>query len=165
MGLFKRWRGRGSADEDDPRPLIEWLANNESAEELGRVEHFEVFLEDVREVAPDGSILVIEGKPTSDVREFLESVRLKPEVRISPNTIWPKDEFFHIPATRENLDQLLEFTLQYAVPKICDHVVLYRDQQALLWLHDAGDGYVYGHPELGETQLQRVRSRLKQKRR
>ncbi len=129
MGLFKRLRGRGSADVDDPRPLIEWLGNNASAEELGRVEHFDVFLEDVREVAPEGSILVIEGKPTADVREFLERVRLEPSVRISPNTIWPKDEFFHIPATRENVDQLLEFSLNHAVPEICDHVVLYRDQQ------------------------------------
>ena len=164
MGLLKRLFQRSSEDSDDPRPLVDWLGNDESAKQLGRVEHFDLFLEDVREVAPSGSILAIEGRPTSDVRGWLEHVRIEPDVRIAPGTVWPKDEFFHIPATPENLDQLLEFTLNHAVPEICDHVVLYRDQQALLWLHDAGDGYVYGHPDLGEPQLQRIQSRLKQKR-
>ena len=164
MGFLKRLMHRGSGDEeDDPRPVIDWLGNDESAKQLGRVEFFDVFLEDVREVAPDGSVLVLEGKPVSDVREVLELVRVEPEVRIARGTIWPKDEFFHIPATRENIDRLLDLTLNHAVPEICDHVVLYREQRALLWLHDAGDGYVYGHPALGDAQLQRVRSSLKQK--
>lgn len=67
-------------------------------------------------------------------------MRIKPDVRVARNTIWPKQDVFHIPATRQNLDELLELTLNHAEPEICDHLVLYRDRQVLLWLHDASDG-------------------------
>jgi hypothetical protein len=166
MGFLKRlFSGNSEGDSDDPRPILEWPGREDDAVQLGRVEHLDVFLEDLRDVAPEGSILVIEGKPTQDVRDFLERVSIKPEVRIARNTIWPKQDFFHIPATRVNLDEILEFTLNHAEPEVCDHLVLYRDRQVLLWLHDASDGYVYGHPSLGLAQLERVRKRLKQKRR
>lgn len=149
--------------EEDYRPFLDWLGNDEDGIELGRVEHLDVFLEDVREVAPKGSILVLEGKPAADVREFLEEVLLEPDVRIARGTTRPKQDLFYIPATKENIDELLKFTLNHAVPEICDHLVLFKGQQALLWLHDAGDGYVYAHPSLGEGALERVQSRLKRK--
>lgn len=106
MRLLRRLLSRGAGDQDDDsRLLVEWLGKDEDAVQLGRVEHFDVFLEDLREVAPHGSTLVLEGKPTSDVRDFLVRVRIDPDVRTARNTIWPKQDFFHILATRENIDQ------------------------------------------------------------
>jgi hypothetical protein len=120
MGFLKRRLQRHSSGEyDDLRPLIDWLGKDENASELGRVEHFDVFLEDVREVAPEGSVLVLEGKPTADVRELLEEVRIEPDVQIARGTAWPKRDLFHIPATKENIDELLELTLNHAVLEIC----------------------------------------------
>lgn len=166
MGVLKRLFGRKAREHgDDPRPLLDWLGNDDDAVELGRVEHFDVFLEDVREVAAEGSILVLEGKPAADVREFLKGVQVQPDVRIARGTTWPKQEFLHVAATRENFDQLLELSLNHAEPEIGDHLVLYRNRQVLLWLHDIADGYVYGHPLLGDSNLDRIRRRLKQKRR
>lgn len=164
MGLLKRlFGGMPEQETDDRRPLLRWLGDEPEAVELGRVEDFEVFLRRLREVAPEESILALEGTPASDVREFLVEVRVTPAVRITHGTAWPKDEYFHVPATRKNFDRLLEFMQNHALPEICDHVVVYKGEQLLLWLHDAGDGCVYGHPALGEGALDQIRGGLRQK--
>lgn len=154
----------GRIDEEGRSlPALDWPGKDPETLELGRVRHFDFFLEGLREVVPEGSILALEGKPVAEVRSFLETVKVAPRVRISRNTVWPKHDFFHVPATRSNLDKLLDFTLEYALPEICDHVVLYKDLRVLLWLHDAGDGYVYGDKRLGPEAIERLRSRLIQK--
>lgn len=69
MGILKHLFGRDTDDDsDDPRPILEWPGRDEEAVQLGHVEYLDVFLEDLRDVAPEGSILVIEGRPTQDVR-------------------------------------------------------------------------------------------------
>lgn len=165
MRLLKRlFGGTPKQEADDPRPLLGWLGDDPEAVELGQVEDFEVFLRDVRETVPEDSVLALEGKPASDVREFLEEVQVTPRIRLAHGTAWPKDHYFHVPATRANLDRLLEFMQNHALPEICDHVVLYKHEQLLLWLHGSGDGYVYGHPALGHDRLEQIRSGLRHKR-
>lgn len=151
MGFLKRLFGTASeGDSDDPRPLLEWPGDDEDAVQLRRVEHFDVFLEDLREVAPEGSILVIEGKPTQDVRGFLERVRIKPEVRIARGTLWPKRDFFHVPATRENVDEILELTLNHAERRVHGTLVSSQSRQRI---HDGGDRHAASRTPQGTQAL------------
>lgn len=164
MSFLKRLSQNFSDDEEeDPRPLIDWLGNDEDDIELGRVEYFDVFLEGVREVAPHGSILVLEGKPAANVRRFLEAVRLVSEVRIARGTEWLKQALFHIPQQGKISTGCLNSRSTTQSRRYATTWCSTKGRQALLWLHDAGDGYFFGHPALGEAELKRVQNRLKRK--
>ena len=49
---------------------------------------------------------------------------------------------FHLPLSGTNLGDLRELAERHAEPEVCDHLVVYREGEVLLWAHDAGSGDV-----------------------
>lgn len=162
MGFFKRaFTKLATEDKADGRPI---LRPEDTTIDLGRVEDFESLLEAVREIAPVDSILALEGTPSPDVRQFLQGVAVEPQVRITRGTVWPRQEFFHFSASRQNIDHLLELVQHHATPEIGYHLILYRDREALLWVHDMGDGWAYAGSSLSTAQREVIQGKLKQHR-
>jgi hypothetical protein len=110
---------------------------------VGYVSDFYVLLRAIDEAMPTDAVLCLQGTTVApDVREFLEQRQAADRPAIKPNSLWPKPRFFHLPLTGTNLAELRSLADQHAEPEVTDHLVVYRENQVLLWAHDAGDGYV-----------------------
>jgi hypothetical protein len=91
---------------------------------------------------PDDAVLFIEGPLARDVKDFLRRHSVTAPTDVERGTLWPKLETFHLPLKGTNLAELREIAERHAGPEVCDHLVVYRRDEPLLWAHDAGDGYV-----------------------
>ena len=163
MRLFRR-RGRDRTTPDttagrDPDGLSLPL---DRAEDLGRVRDLGLVLEATRAL-PHDAILYLEGSRRSLAPELLEALHANaaPQpIRVARGTLWPRPATFHILLTASNLDRIREIESRHAAPEICDHLVVYRDDEVLLTAYDAGDGAVYVAKALGEPTIKRMRSIL-----
>ena len=76
------------------------------------------------------------------------------------NTLWPKPKVFHIPLTGDTLGQFRDLADKHAAAEVADHLGVYRDEDVLLWAHDAGYGYVYVARDLSESIVEALRDAL-----
>jgi hypothetical protein len=130
----------------------------DEAEDLGRIRDLGAILEGIGRLIPEGGTLYLEGTSIApDVAEFLERNQAERTVPVAKGTIWPKPRTFHIPLTGTNILQLAEMERQHAAPEICDHLVVYRDEEVLLTAYDAGSGSVYLSQRLPQGQLEELR--------
>jgi hypothetical protein len=134
--------------------------DEEQFEPLGYVRGLHALLTAIDTAHLDGAILFMEGNPTRDVAELLAARSIAASVDVERGTIWPKQDLFHIPLVGTNLKELLELAELHAGPEICDHLVVYRDHEVLLWAHDAGDGYVLVGRTLEPGAISRLESAL-----
>jgi hypothetical protein len=109
---------------------------------LGYVRGLHELLRAIDEAMPEDAVLYLEGKPARDVKEFLNTRSVSAPIEVERGTVWPKQEVFHLPLVGTNLAELRQLADQHAGPEICYHLVVYREDEALLWAHDAGAGYV-----------------------
>jgi hypothetical protein len=80
----------------------------------------------------------------ADVREFLDSRSISPSVHPTRGTIWPTPARFHLPLVNRNLDDLRRLAEGHAEAEVCDHLVVYdADGAVLLDAYDAGDGEIH----------------------
>jgi hypothetical protein len=143
-------------DEVAGEPLV---LKAEDAVVLGRVSDLYALLAAIDAVMPDDAIVYLEGTSIApDVAEFLESRQPIDPPAIRPNTLWPAPRGFHLPLTGTNLAELRSIAAQHAEPEVTDHVVVYRGRGALLWAHDAGDGYVSLAKSLPSATVERFRN-------
>lgn len=164
MGPFRR-RGRDRASPDttagrDPDGLSLPLGQ---AEDFGRVGDIGLVLEGIRDLLPDDAVLYLEGSRRSmapELLEFLHANAAPQPRRAARGTLWPGPATFHALATASNLDRIREIESRHGAPEICDHLVVYRDEEVLLTAYDVGDGSVYGAKALGEPTIARMRSIL-----
>ena len=115
------------------------------------------------EAIPVGSTLYIEGTTIApDVRELLSSRSVTPGVHPTRGTIYPTPARFHLPLVNSNLKDLRRLADQHAEPEVCDHLVVYgADGAVLLDAYDAGDDEVHlNHRKLSPERIARFREIL-----
>jgi len=138
------------------RPKITF-PEDDQAINLGDQRSLDALLGAIQETFSPEAILYVEGTTAPDVEALLESSKIRPDVEIARGTVWPKSRAFHIPVTEENLVALLELARGHVAPEMCEHLVVYRDGQFLLWAHDAYGGYVHVSPSLHPEVIGRLR--------
>jgi hypothetical protein len=125
---------------NDDAPLI---VHEDDAVTIGYVKDFSSLLRAIDEVMPKEAVLYLEGTSVApDVVSFLEARPAQNPPKVEANTLWPKPKVFHMPLAGDNLAELRKLADKHAQPEVADHLVVYRGAAALLWAHDAGDGYV-----------------------
>jgi hypothetical protein len=128
---------------------------------IGYVSDLYVLLRAIDQVMPRDAVLCIEGASLAlDVASFLEARQPPHPPTIAANTLGPKNEFFHLPLTGNNLSGLRVLAERHAEPEIADHLVVYRDRDVLLWAHDVGSGYVSMSRQLSEATVEAFRQAL-----
>ncbi len=65
-------------------------------------------------------------------------------------TILPRPKIFHIPLVDAYLQSLAHLTDTHALPEVCDHLHVYKDNEVLLQGYDIYDKRVYVSSTLDE---------------
>jgi hypothetical protein len=110
----------------------------------------------LRDLLPDGCILYFEGGyPRGRLLEFFNAKAIPEQTHVAVGTFWPRPDYYHIPATTENLTALAQISESYAEAEIAIHFHVYRNGNILLEWHDA-----FSQPMLlsGELSEQDVRT-------
>jgi hypothetical protein len=128
---------------------------------IGYVSDLYALLRAIDEAMPRDAVLCFEGTSFApDVSSFLEARQPPDPPEIAPNTLGPKNRFFHLPLTGTNLSDLRLLAEHHAEPEIADHLVVYRDRDVLLWAGDAGAGYVSASRLLPSATVEAFRQTL-----
>ncbi len=77
------------------------------------------------------------ARPPKDIEQFYQAATSKGEYLPKRNTIWPKENLFHIAFTADTLNGLATLARNHAEPEIASHLFVYEDAQALLEYPDA----------------------------
>jgi hypothetical protein len=133
---------------------------DEDAVEVGYVSDLYELLSAIDEAIPKDATLCLEGRPVSEIRDYVELRAAVRPPKIEPGTIWPRQQFLHLPLEGANLAGLRALAERHAEPEIADHLMVYRDDEVLLWAPDAGDGLVVLAKSLPETTITYFRAVL-----
>lgn len=134
--------------------------DEERAVDLGLVRDLYALLAAIDEAMPEGAVLYLEGTSiVPEIRGFLEAHSAEETQPVVRGTLWPRPKSYHLPLSG-NLRQFGELAERYAAPEICDHLVVYRGDQVLLFAHDAGSGHVYVSRDLPSETVEGLRRRL-----
>ncbi|MCE5328525.1 MAG: hypothetical protein LLG01_19150 [Planctomycetaceae bacterium] len=95
------------------------------------------FFKYLHQLLPEGSVIFIEGtRIAEDVRIVLQALQPVDVPEVRRCTLWPKPYTFHLPATAENLQELVRLLKSHAIWEVLDHIKAYTDQTMLLSWHD-----------------------------
>ena len=100
----------------------------------------EVFFRAVPLLLPDATHMFLEGSPDPDIEALLADAADEADYGAQVGTIWSwprKTRRFSVRVSSELFARLSEASLHHAEPEICDHVHVYRGQEALLQWFDA----------------------------
>ena len=86
---------------------------------------------------PTGAVLYLEGVDDPAVMAFLEAHPFFNPTPVGPLTIWPRQNFYHLAATPEQLETLAQLLTSESVDRLALHVSLYRNQELLLEWYEA----------------------------
>ncbi len=101
---------------------------------------FPAVLNALNYLLPKDSILYFEGgAPPVKLRIFLGTHSVPEQIHIAVGTIWPRPDYYHVPATRENLSTLAKLAEHIAGPELAIHFHVYHDSEILLEWYDAFD--------------------------
>lgn len=102
----------------------------------------------------DGCTIYLEGGSHSDeVASFIGKYQIEPQARIARGTIWPRQSFYHLPATVDVLNGLSRLAENHATPEICYHLVIYRPTIVLVDWYDAFDRGIYASSIIAEQSI------------
>jgi len=87
-------------------------------------------------LSENSPVIYLEGKPVTEVREFLEAHAVANPATVPQGTIWPKSRKFNVPCESQVTQALSEMAQRYAEPEICDHVVLCAEGKVVLQAYD-----------------------------
>jgi hypothetical protein len=117
---------------------------------------FPEFLRQLARLLPDDAVLYIAGTPAPEVEAYLLA---RPSIfvnRLSTGFFGLRAKDFYMPATAENLRGLADIAENFAEPEVCDHLVVYRDGQAVLHWYDLPADPFYVSDTTDETRLRDV---------
>jgi len=100
---------------------------------------FEMFFRHLEKLLPEGSAVVyVEGISISpDVRKFLQEHSISPWHKVYPGTVWPQPSTFHVQASSEVLNGLMQLASCHVSPEIADHCHVYTKDRMILQWYDA----------------------------
>ncbi|MFC1704231.1 hypothetical protein ACFL1E_05585 [Candidatus Omnitrophota bacterium] len=136
-GWFKKLIGR---------ELPEYMKGISLGEDAGWCINFKkadfcLFLRELKTLFPKDSIMFLEGSTPKIARE-LTTMQINTDTKVARGT-YGKTSVFHIPLIEENLNRLIALFDKHAIPEICDHFHVYKDNKVLLEGYDILDQEVY----------------------
>jgi len=118
----------------------------------------------LRDLLPDGCILYFEGgSPRGRLFDFFNAQAVPEQAHVAIGTLWPRPDYYHIPATPENLAALAKIAESYAEPEIAIHFHVYRRRNVLLEWHDAFSQPMLLSGELSEETIKTFAKALSMK--
>lgn len=120
----------------------------------------ELLLEAIQAALPEDAVLYLENSRRympSELLEFLDGNPAPHPRQVARGTLWPKPATFHVVALPSTLERLRDVASRHAAPEVCDHLVVYRDDDVLLTAYDAGGGSVFVAKSLGQATIARMR--------
>jgi hypothetical protein len=112
------------------------------------------FLRALIDLLPPGSMLYFEGgSPSGKLLAFLNERSVPEQSHVAMGTIWPRPKIFHVPATPENLNSLVELTGSCASPELAVHVHVYFEEKVLLQWYDAFSDPFYISKDIPESKV------------
>lgn len=128
--------------------------------DLGLALDFHILLRAIGDVMPEDAILALEGGATAPaVAAFLREYAAHDPRELVPNASGPV-VVHHLPLARANVAQLRVLAEDCASPEIAFHLAVYRDDEVLLWAHQAGDGTLLVAKSLPHETVERLHSAL-----
>ena len=106
------------------------------------------------DIMPADSVFCVEtSNLVEEVREFLEANKMPNTTRVLLGSIWPKPDVFHIPFSEQNMRQMAEFAVNFAIPEICDHIHIYKNDEVLLEWFDVFSKPLYISKKFSEDSI------------
>lgn len=99
---------------------------------------------------PEGSRLYLEGADDVEVQAFLEARAVAPGRTVPWGRAWPEPSAWHLPVDARVTGDLEHLARMRPVPKICEHLVAYHEDDVLVVGYDAFRGPLLLAPSLGE---------------
>ena len=129
--------------------------------DLGYGIDFHILLRAIDEAMPKDAILALEGDATAPAVAGASCANTRPP---SPRELVAnasgKVVVHHLPLADDNLAQLRMLAEDCASPEVAFHLAVYRDDEVLLWAHDAGDGSLRVAKSLPTETVERFRAAL-----
>ena len=114
------------------------------------------FLRALADLAPNGSILYLEGgTPPAKLLKFLNEHSIPEQSHVAMGTIWPRPATFHLPAVRENLLTFASLAEHCQTPEVAIHMHLYHQGHVLLQWYDAFFDPFYISKEVSEDMVRK----------
>lgn len=123
-----------------PKPELQGISLNvcQPFWELEGKTTFPALLRALGRLLPEGSILYFEGgSPDRRLLGFFKQNAIPEQVHIATGTIWPRPDYWHVPATGKNIADLSMLVEPYATPAAAIHFHAYHEGKVLLEWHDA----------------------------
>jgi hypothetical protein len=94
-------------------------------------------------IAPEGAMMYFEDVYENKVKNVLKEISTDSETILCGGTLWPKPDFYHVPATEVNIIKFQKLAEQYS---ISIHFHLHKNNKKVLEWYDAFDKdpiYIY----------------------
>jgi hypothetical protein len=111
-------------------------------------------------LTPD-AILYFEGCSVArDVSAFYESHKARKAVAVTPDTVFPVSDCFHVSFSSEVVTRLCELAASRPSKDLFDHVKAYQGKTLLFHFHDAFDNNLFISGQVTEPAVAEFSSRL-----
>ncbi|HEX8472633.1 MAG TPA: hypothetical protein VF666_01240 [Pyrinomonadaceae bacterium] len=117
---------------------------------------FSEFLRQLPRLLPPDSILYAAGTPVHEVEAYLLARPSVYENRLSTGVFGLRAKGFYMPATEANLRGFADIAENFAEPEVCDHLHVYRNNQAILHWYDLPADHFYVSTTTDENSLRDV---------
>ena len=95
------------------------------------------------------------GNPSRELRSFIEKYAIPEKEKIARGTIWPKQSVVHIPATKENINELAKLAETISPFELAVHFHVYDDGQVIFEWYDAFTDPIYIYKDIPEEKVKR----------
>jgi hypothetical protein len=125
---------------DDGEPLFLRRAD---AVDLGLAVDFHLLLRAIEQAMPPDATLALEGTEVAPAIARYLVANAAPEPRaLEPHGDVP-GRVFHLPLAGDAVAGLRVLAEEHVASEVADHLTVYRDDEVLLWAHDAGGGRLH----------------------
>lgn len=132
--------------------------------ELKGQANFSALLRALIEILPENCILYFEGgSPSGPLLDFLMNKSVPEQTHVAVGTIWPRPDYFHVPATAQNISVLADISESIADPELAIHFHIYSKERIILEWHDAFAQPMLLSGSLPEDKVQSFAKKLKMK--
>lgn len=137
---------------------------NEPFWELEGKTNFPTLLRALTEILPENSILYFEdGSPSGPLVDFFNTQAISEQTHVSVGTLWPRPDYYHVPATKQNIAILANISEKIAAPELAIHFHVYSNGGIILEWHDVFSQPMLLSGKLTKEKVQTFADKLKMK--
>jgi hypothetical protein len=120
------------------------------------------FLRALRSLAPVSSVVYFEDTGEKHVTKLLQRLSVSATVRVARGTIFPKPDYYHVPLTTNNMEEIATYLDDHPTGHFCTHCCVYCDRTILLAWYDAFlDDPMYVSRTIDEGKVSRFASAIR----